>query len=179
MTLADKLGHGWIDREDIGVIEGTDFDLYAQNIREGVSREIDMKSGPTQEAYMRQCSAYGVKPKAHFGGQLNGNDAQNFVKVDFSQFWAHHVTDNSWLPYDKKCVIQSRLSTNKVVSDTYRKFYKIIASTSAVNHEELPIIERDIGLFMFAYRRAFNTVPPKVDTVQKYCMKTVSLTKST
>ena len=114
---------------------------------------------------MKQCSAYGVKPKAHFGGQLNGNDAQNFVKVDFSQFWAHHVTENNWLPEEKKSVIQSRLATTKVVSDTYRKFYKIIGSTGAIKNEELSSVERDIGLFMFAYRRAFNTVPPKVNTV--------------
>ena len=82
-------------------MKGTDFDLYAQNIREGVSHQSEMKSGPTQEAYMRQCSTYGTKPKAHFGGQLNGNDAQNFVIVDLSQFWAHHVTENRWLPDEK------------------------------------------------------------------------------
>ena len=50
ITLADEFGHGWIDLEDIyiGVMEGTDFDLYAQNIREGVSYQSEMKSGPTQ-----------------------------------------------------------------------------------------------------------------------------------
>lgn len=112
---------------------------------------------------MKQCSVYGVKPKAHFGGQLNGNDAQNFVKAEFSQFWKHHLCDNVWLSEEKKSEVQSRLATSKVVADTYRKFYKKVSSTTAVdNMEEIPTVERDIALFMFAYRRAFKTVPPKV-----------------
>ena len=158
--LADKMGHGWLDPSDMGILEGTDFYKYVENIRNNTENEKELKCGPTQEAFMNKCSTFGVKPKAHFGGQLNGNDALNFVKAEFSELWAEHVSQNTWLSEKIRTELQSRLSTLKVASDAYLSFFEKISSTSPVS--DLDDIDRDIGLFMFAYRRAFKTTPPKV-----------------
>ena len=111
---------------------------------------------------MNKCSTYGVKPKAHFGGQLNGNDALNFVKAEFSDFWAEHVSQNKWISEQIRKEVQSRLSTLKVVSDSYRNFFRVMGSTSELEHSKVDELEGEIKLFMFAYRRAFKTIPPKV-----------------
>ena len=94
--IADYAARGWVSYEELGVKEGSDFHKFSANLREGINNEGKLTSGPTQQAYMKACAAVGTKPKAHFGVTLNGNDATNFVKADFSEFWCTHVTQNRY-----------------------------------------------------------------------------------